>query len=204
MTQLPQLHELLSTALTQEEIRELIKQLQTKLVNATQLQSVISTSTDTIPLQIFSTSLAPAEAVVKYLKENNQLSYHEIGVALNRDERGIWGTYHRSKQKMPQAFSLTKLEPSIPISLLAIRKQSILENVISYLIDILHYSFSAAAQLLDKKYSTVYTTYHRVSKKGYSRTVFNTPEAQNPTLDPHNKTNPPTKKARQSPARGTI
>lgn len=37
--------------------------------------------------------------VVIYLKNNFNLSYHEIAVLLKRDDRTIWTTYHREKNE---------------------------------------------------------------------------------------------------------
>ncbi len=40
------------------------------------------------------------EAIVKFLKEKRKLTYHEIAVLLNRDDRTIWTVYYRVKNKM--------------------------------------------------------------------------------------------------------
>lgn len=39
------------------------------------------------------------ESVVDYLKTKFELSYHEIAVLLNRDDRTIWTVHHRAKAK---------------------------------------------------------------------------------------------------------
>jgi len=39
------------------------------------------------------------ESVVKFLKEKRALTYHEIAVLLNRDDRTIWTVYNRVKKK---------------------------------------------------------------------------------------------------------
>lgn len=39
------------------------------------------------------------EVLVEYLKDNCNLSYHEIAVLLNRDDRTIWTVYHRANKK---------------------------------------------------------------------------------------------------------
>jgi hypothetical protein len=39
------------------------------------------------------------EAIVEYLKDEKKLSYHEIAVLLNRDDRTIWTCYKRAKSK---------------------------------------------------------------------------------------------------------
>ncbi len=53
-----------------------------------------------IDFSIFrNTNLTIFESLVKYLKENKKLSYHEIGLLLGRDERNIWTIYNRTKKK---------------------------------------------------------------------------------------------------------
>ena len=39
------------------------------------------------------------EVLVEYLKEKREMSYHEIAVLLNRDDRTIWTTYQKAKKK---------------------------------------------------------------------------------------------------------
>ena len=39
------------------------------------------------------------EAIVEYLKDEKKLTYHEIAVMLNRDDRTIWTCYNRAKSK---------------------------------------------------------------------------------------------------------
>lgn len=39
------------------------------------------------------------EAIAEYLKEEYKLTYHEIAVLLNRDDRTIWTVYQRAKIK---------------------------------------------------------------------------------------------------------
>jgi len=53
-----------------------------------------------IPTLIFrDRKLSVLEAMVEYLKDEKQLSYHEIAVLLNRDDRTIWTCYSRAKKK---------------------------------------------------------------------------------------------------------
>ena len=44
-------------------------------------------------------SVSVLEAIVKYLKEKKNLTYHEIAVLLNRDDRTIWTVYQRARKK---------------------------------------------------------------------------------------------------------
>lgn len=44
-------------------------------------------------------SLSGFEAIVEHLRDEKKLSFHEIGILLNRDERNIWTVYHRARIK---------------------------------------------------------------------------------------------------------
>jgi DNA-directed RNA polymerase specialized sigma24 family protein len=71
--------------------------------NATHKKSTplhVDPSSPTVPLKIFiEQRLSPLETLVVYLKEQRQLSYHEIAELLQRDDRTIWTTYMRAKKK---------------------------------------------------------------------------------------------------------
>jgi hypothetical protein len=54
----------------------------------------------TIPLSIVADrDVSIFETIVEYLKEHYGLSYHEIAVLLNRDDRTIWTVYNRASKK---------------------------------------------------------------------------------------------------------
>jgi len=54
----------------------------------------------TIPSTIFrNRELAPLESISAYLKNEIGMSFHEIAVLLNRDDRTIWTCYNRAKKK---------------------------------------------------------------------------------------------------------
>lgn len=53
-----------------------------------------------IPASIFKDrKLSVLEAIVRYLKGKFSLRYSEIAILLNKDERNIWGVYHRAIKK---------------------------------------------------------------------------------------------------------
>lgn len=53
-----------------------------------------------IPVYLFRDgSVAVLEVLVEYLKDVKGLSFHEIAVLLNRDDRTIWTVYNRVKKK---------------------------------------------------------------------------------------------------------
>ena len=123
-----------------------------------------------VRVEIFSTGLSPGEALTKYLKEVHGLSYHSIGQAISRDERGIWGTYKRATQKMKQPFTFTTPPRYlIPVSHFADRSLSILQVAVKELHSVAGMRFSEIARLLDKSYSTIYSTYSRPSRTRRNR-----------------------------------
>lgn len=119
-----------------------------------------------IPLSIFSGKLSPLEALVKYLKENIGLRFHEIASRLNRDARSIWCTYHQAKSKSKVIFELKRDEILIPISIFKNRSLSILENLVVYLKKELNVSVKEISLLVNKNLSTIWTVYNRSKKKG--------------------------------------
>jgi len=44
-------------------------------------------------------TLSILEAIVEYLREERGLTFHQIAVLLNRDDRTIWTVYRRAKEK---------------------------------------------------------------------------------------------------------
>lgn len=53
-----------------------------------------------IPSTIFlDRDVSILEAVVEYLKDKSGLTYHEIAILLERDDRTIWTSYNRVKKK---------------------------------------------------------------------------------------------------------
>jgi hypothetical protein len=53
-----------------------------------------------VPIETFSKrELGMLESLSVYLKEKRSMNFHEIGVALKRNERTIWTSYHQGKKK---------------------------------------------------------------------------------------------------------
>jgi hypothetical protein len=68
------------------------------LVTATKEEKTAKTVA--IPSDIFrDRTLAPLESISEYLKDREGMSFHEIAVLLNRDDRTIWTCYSRAKKK---------------------------------------------------------------------------------------------------------
>ena len=114
-----------------------------------------------VPISIFRKN-SPLEALVKYLKDNLNLSLSEISRLINRDQRTIWVTYNNAKKSVKELDTKSKI--TIPLNYFSERELSILENLVDYLID-LKISLSKISELLERDYKTIYTIYTRIKKK---------------------------------------
>ena len=129
-------------------------------------EKAVSPSSIQVPVEIFGTELSPAEALVKYLKDYEQLTYSEIGKFLNRDQRGIWGAYDRATKKQTSSFQVYPSELLIPIEIFQDRDYPILERLVAYLKDDQKISVKQICEMLDKSKSTIWTVYKRARGKG--------------------------------------
>ena len=122
-----------------------------------------------IPTTIFyDRSLSFLESLVEYLKEQLNLSYHDIGKLTNRDERNIWTLYDRARKKRNgKESSITSKSPivQIPLSVVKDRSLSILEVVVEYLRDQASFTNRQIAITLNRSDKTVSTVYMRTKKK---------------------------------------
>ena len=87
------------------------------------------------------------ESLVKYLREEKQLSYHAIALSLKRDDRVIWATYNNARRKVPKKIIYTHQGP--------------LEAIVRYLRDTATLSFNDIAKMLNRSNKTVWAVYHR-------------------------------------------
>ncbi|MBI2129965.1 HTH domain-containing protein [Candidatus Woesearchaeota archaeon] len=115
-----------------------------------------------IPVSLFKNDLGPLEAVVKFLKENKNLTLKQIALKLNRSSKTIWTTYNNvrnEKLKVSASFHF------IPISFLSKKKLSILESIASYLKDVESLTFHQIAELTGRDDRTIWTCHHRAVLK---------------------------------------
>jgi DNA-binding CsgD family transcriptional regulator len=117
-----------------------------------------------IPLSIFAARLSPAEALVKYLKEQEKLRYADIARLLNRDQRGIWCTYQRAQKKLPGMLSVPPSPHTVPATAFQDRTLSILEHVVHHL-RAQNIPLKNIAQLVNKSPSTITTVHGRARRK---------------------------------------
>ncbi len=124
-----------------------------------------SSPEDAVPISIFAHSLSPSESLCKYLKENCNLSFHEIAVLLNRDDRSIWTSYSRASKKLTTPITAGKDDLLVPISIFSDRTCSVLEHVVHYLKTNYRLSNSRIAGLTKKHPSAIATVAKRAERK---------------------------------------
>ena len=117
-----------------------------------------------IPISIFNKELSSLESVSKYLKENLSLSYHEIAELLNRNDRTIWITYRNASRKLKSRFVVRKSRFQIPVSVIADRKLSVLEAIVSHLKQF-NLTYREIAVMLKRDERNIWTVHNRAKKK---------------------------------------
>jgi IS30 family transposase len=126
------------------------------------------------------------EAAVCHLKEALDLTYHEIAVQLNRDDRTIWTEYNRAVKKRINAqtngagdkngdekrlksndekISKQTSKISVPVSVFQDRAVSFMESVAFYLKNSLGLTYHEIAVALNRDDRTIWTVYKRAEKK---------------------------------------
>jgi len=118
-----------------------------------------------IPVSIFSKKLSCLETIVKYLRENLDLSNKEIAKLIKRSEKTIWQAYNSANKKLPLKFKIEFSKYYIPVSVLSDRKLSVLESIVKYLHEYFELNYSEIARLLYRDNRTIWTVYSRARKK---------------------------------------
>ena len=118
-----------------------------------------------LPLSIFSHSLEPAEALYKFLKENEGFSFQKIAQATKRDQKSSWATYQRAQGRRKQKFLVKEEKYLLPLSVFNNRSYSFLESVVFYLNSVHHLSNKEIAKLLHKTPNTVAVLLKRARDK---------------------------------------
>ena len=120
----------------------------------------------TIPVSVFSNEeLSALETICKYLKEELRLTYHEIAVLLKRDDRTVWATYNNAVKKRKKALPVFETPYTIPVSLVAERRLSVLEAVVSHLKDNYGLRYNQIGKLLNRDSRNIWTVYAKSRKR---------------------------------------
>jgi hypothetical protein len=118
-----------------------------------------------IPLSLFANrKLGSLEIIVKYMKENLSMDYYQIAELIKRDQRTIWGTHHNAAVKHKKEFAFKNEEHMIPCSIFSDRSMGPLEALVVYLKDEVGLSFRKISALLNRDYSTIWTSYKNGKK----------------------------------------
>ncbi|MBU0760587.1 MAG: LamG domain-containing protein [Nanoarchaeota archaeon] len=117
-----------------------------------------------IPAQIFTHKIGPAEALCKFLKENRSMTFHEIALTLNRNDRTIWLNYRNAVKKERAIIKVDKKAMNLPVEIFADRRLSIFETTVNFLREN-GTSNAQIAKLLNKDPRNVWTIYSRAVKK---------------------------------------
>jgi len=133
----------LVSALNKEEKREILDRL-------LQIETCI-------PISAFKAKLSGLEIV----KEVEKKSFKEISKILNRKLSTIYNTYHNSRIKFKGSLDISDASISIPYTIFANRKNSVLESIVFYLKGKEKLSLNQISLALNKSYNTIKTVYRR-------------------------------------------
>ena len=118
-----------------------------------------------IPVSIFNDNLSCFETIVKYLRENLNLSNKQIALLIKRSDKTIYQAYKSASEKFSAKIKINDSEYYVPLSNLANRKLSVLENIVSFLHEHYNLNYSNISKLLHRDPRTIWTVYQRAEKK---------------------------------------
>ena len=119
-----------------------------------------------VPASIFSQSLNPGEALVKFLKENKGLKFSQIARLLNKKGNAVWLNYKRAAKKTKTSFVTDVYEKvSIPIHVFKSPELSYLEAIVFYLRHELRMPNNEVSRLIKKSPQVLSIAYNRAKSK---------------------------------------
>jgi len=96
------------------------------------------------------------------------MSYHEIAVMLNRDDRTIWTAYNKAKEKKKKAIEVGEDEMSLDIDIFKNRKMTVLELLVLNLRK-RGMKFIEIGRLLERDVRNIQTIHARAMKKSLNK-----------------------------------
>ena len=119
-----------------------------------------------IPISIFSDNeLGTLECIVKYLRENRDLSFREIASLLFRDNKLIWTVYNKAYLKHRRKIRVKKGVYFLPTEIFSQKKLGVLEICVVYLKEEAGLKYSEIGMCMNRDQRTVWTCYDRACKK---------------------------------------
>lgn len=143
------------------DIESFKKKSKEELIQILLYQSTLTQESINIPVSLFCNDIPPLESLVKYLKEEKNLSIKEIAQKLNRNIQTIWTTYRNSKNKKINFF----YGFSVSLNIFSKEKYSILESLVGYLNDICNIKTSQIAKMLNRDIRVIHVHYTRYKLK---------------------------------------
>lgn len=110
-------------------------------------------------------TLGPLEAIVKYLKEEKGLRFSQIAILTGRDQRAIGVTYHAAILKEKGKLVVTTQQPTFPVQLLQNKELSVLEHIVTYILNEYCMRLCDIAKLTGKDDRTIWTIRKRAQIK---------------------------------------
>jgi hypothetical protein len=104
------------------------------------------------------------ECVTKYLREEHKLSYHQVAVLLNRDDRVVWVTYNNAVKKKKYRFTFKEPNTWLPVSIFSDKNLGPLQSITIHLYDKVNLSFNKIAKLLNRDNRTIWAVYNKKQK----------------------------------------
>ena len=117
---------------------------------------------------LFDREVSRFEAIIEYLKEERNLSYRQIAMLTNRNDRTIWTVYNRAKKKrqgIARVYELKKRMLRVPASIFTDRNVSVLETISEYLKDQRNMTYAEIAKVTNRDDRTIWTVYNRAKRK---------------------------------------
>jgi len=128
------------------------------------LSNYIKEPENSFPISIINKKLTVLESIVKFLKEEKKYSFRKIASLISRNEKNLWHTYKKAKDKMSGKLAIKK-DVLVPLKVLQETKLSPLEAVVFFLRTEKELSLHEIAVLLSRDDRTVWTVLDRAKKK---------------------------------------
>jgi len=118
-----------------------------------------------IPISILGNrKLSCLESVIKFLREEVDLSNSQVSKILARSPQTCWTTYRNAVKKLPARSKFDFSENDIPVSVIRNNKLSVLESIVVFLAG-KYLSFHEIALLLNRDDRTIWTVHKRAMTK---------------------------------------
>ena len=148
-----------------ETIRMIAEELSERYkLSKSEISGIFNLNKESIPATIFSKEIGGLEALCKYMHENLNMSYHEIALAINRDDRTIWTAYQKAVRKMSRPLEVKETRMILPVSIFKNRRLTVLESAIIYMKS-KGLRYNEISNLINRNQKNVWTIYSRAIKK---------------------------------------